>query len=412
MSAATTTSAQVAEKSAETATSLAPPKRRRTPALVALLTGVVLLVTGAWYATHVGRESTDDAQVEGHVMSVSARVTGQVLRVRITDNQTVNAGDVLIELDPADYAAKADGARADLAAARAAAESARATLSLTTKTAPATIAQARGGMTAARSSVVSAQAATEQAKASVAAAEARRVLAELEWKRADSLVAQSAIPDAELDARRAELDAANAALNEARARLASAEGSLEGSGGGVELARGRLTAADTADEQIAAARAASELADARVAQAESALKLAELNLSYTTVRAPRRGVISRRSVEEGQMVGPERPLFAIVPLDDVWIVANFKEDQLSDLAVGNKADVEIDTYPHRRLRAHVESVAGGTGARFALLPPDNATGNFVKVVQRLPVLLRIDDAAGLELRPGMSADVTVDTRSR
>jgi membrane fusion protein (multidrug efflux system) len=144
---------------------------------------------------------------------------------------------------------------------------------------------------------------------------------------------------------------------------------------------------------------------------ESALKVAELNLSYTVVRAARRGVISRRSVEEGQMVGPERPLFAIVPLDDVWIVANFKEDQLAAMVVGNKADVEIDTYARRPLHAHVESLAGGTGARFALLPPDNATGNFVKVVQRLPVLLRIDDAKGLELRPGMSADVTVDTRN-
>jgi membrane fusion protein (multidrug efflux system) len=409
---ASVTSARAAEKTAETPADLAPPKRRRTPVLLASLTGVALLVTGSWYATHLGRESTDDAQVEGHVMSVSARVAGQVLHVRITDNQVVNAGDVLLELDPADYAARADGARADLAAARAAADAARATLALTKKTAPATIAQARGGVTAAASSVVSARAATEQARASVVAAESRRALAELEWKRANSLVAQSAIPGAELDTRRTELDAANATLEEERARLASADASLEGSGGGMELARGRLTAAETAEEQIASARAASELADARVAQAESALKLAELNLSYTRVRAARRGVISRRSVEEGQMVGPERPLFAIVPLDDVWIVANFKEDQLSRMAVGSKADVEIDTYASRRLRAHVESVAGGTGARFALLPPDNATGNFVKVVQRLPVLLRIDDAAGLELRPGMSADVTVDTRSR
>ncbi len=234
----------------------------------------------------------------------------------------------------------------------------------------------------------------------------------LEWKRAEGLVTQGAIPSAELDTRRTELDAATATLEEARARLASAEATLQGSGGGVELARGRLTAAETVEEQIASAQAASDLADARVAQADSALELAALNLSYTTVRAPRRGVISRRSVEEGQMVGPERPLFAIVPLDDVWIVANFKEDQLSRMAVGNKADVEIDTYASRPLHGHVESVAGGTGARFALLPPDNATGNFVKVVQRLPVLLRIDDAAGLELRPGMSADVTVDTRRR
>ena len=412
---ATVTSADAGAKtSADTVAGAesAPPRRRRTPLVVASLAAASLLVSGAWYATHIGRESTDDAQVDGHVMSVSARVAGQVLRVHITDNQTVNAGDVLIELDPADYAARVDGARADLGAARAAADSARAALALTMKTVPATIAQARGGLTAAASSVVSARATIEQAKSSIAAAEARRALAELEWRRAHTLVEQNAIPGAELDTRSTELDAANATLKEAQARLASANASLDGSGGGMELARGRLTVAETAEEQLASARAASELADARVAQTESALKIAELNLSYTTVRAARRGVIARRSVEQGQMVGPERPLFAIVPLDDVWIVANFKEDQLSQMAVGNKADVEIDTYSRHRLRAHIDSIAGGTGARFALLPPDNATGNFVKVVQRLPVLLRIDDAAGLELRPGMSADVTVDTRTR
>jgi membrane fusion protein (multidrug efflux system) len=399
--------------SAETsAVASSASKRRRTPLLVASLAAGALLATGGWYATHIGRESTDDAQVEGHVMSVSARVAGQVLRVRVTDNQTVKAGDVLLELDPADYAAKVDGARADLAAAGAAADAARATLALTSKTAPASIAQARGGVTAAASSVVSAHAAIAQGKASVDLAEARRALADLEWKRSSDLVAKSALPQAELDARKTELDAANASLEEARARLASAHAAFDGTGGGMELARGRLTAAETADEQIASARAASELADARVRQLASALKIAELNLSYTTVRAARSGVVSRRSVEEGQMVSPERPLLAIVPLDDVWIVANFKEDQLAAMSPGARAEVEVDTFSRRKLRAHVESVAGGTGARFALLPPDNATGNFVKVVQRLPVLLRIDDAAGLELRPGMSADVTVDTRER
>src|SRR5580658_5590797 len=149
MTAATVSSAQVAAKtSVEMEVDVSPPKRRRTPVLLASLAGAALLVTGSWYATHIGRESTDDAQVEGHVMSVSARVAGQVLHVHITDNQIVSAGDVLLELDPADYAARVDGARADLAAARAAADGARATLAFTKKTAPATIAQARGGVTA------------------------------------------------------------------------------------------------------------------------------------------------------------------------------------------------------------------------------------------------------------------------
>lgn len=389
-----------------------PAKRRRTPLLVGALAAVAIAATLTWRVAHAGRESTDDAQVEGRVMNVSARVPGQVIRVHVMDNQTVNAGDVLLELDPADYEAKLAGARANLAAARAAAAAARATLGLTRKTAPANLAQARGGWVAATSSVVAARAAIDQDKASVAAAESRLALAETEWKRASTLVQQSAIPGAELDTRRMDLDAARAALDAARAHLASSDASFHGSTGEVDLAQGRLSSAQTESEQIAAAQAAADLADARVAQMESAVTIAELNVSYTSIRATRRGVVSRRSVEEGQIVNPERPLFALVPLDDVWIVANFKEDQLGEISVGNKAEVEIDTYSGKRLHAHVDSIAGGTGARFALLPPDNATGNFVKVVQRVPVLLRIDEADGLALRPGMSAEVVVDTRAR
>ncbi len=210
--------------------------------------------------------------------------------------------------------------------------------------------------------------------------------------------------------RQTEFDAASAQLQRDQARVAAAQAGRAGSGGGLVLARGRLTAAQTAAEQVASARAALALAEARTLQADAALKLAELNLSYTTVRAPRRGVVSRRSVEEGQTVSPERPLLAIVPLDDVWVVGNFKEDQLAEMRAGQKATVRLDTYGRREFRGHVESIAGGTGARFALLPPDNATGNFVKVVQRIPVLIRLDGAPGVELRPGMSADVIVRTR--
>jgi len=345
-------------------------------------------------------------------MNVASRVSGQVQYVRVDDNQVVNAGDVLIELDPADYVAKADAARADVAAARALASGARATLALTEKTAPANVVQAKGGMTAATSSVASAQAAIEEAKADLAAAESRRSLSDLNLKRAHALFERKAIAQVELDSRQTDFDSANAQLDQARARQVSAQAALAGSGGGVVLAKGRLKAADTSVEQMASARAAVDLAEARVGQAESALKLAALNLSYTTVRAARRGVVSRRTVEEGQMVSPERSLFAIVPLDDVWVVANFKEDQLSEMRRGQPVTMRLDTYGRREFHGRVDSVAGGTGARFALLPPDNATGNFVKVVQRVPVLVRFDGPSELDLRPGMSADVTVQTRSR
>jgi len=402
--------------STATAVSVAPPaqlpaaRRKRTPFLIGGLGLAAALVSTTWYLLHLGRESTDDAQVEGRVMSVSARVPGQVLRVHAFDNQLVSAGEVLVELDPADYAAKADAARADLAAARAAADGARSALALTEKTAPANLVQAEGGLTAAASSITSSQAAIEQAKAELAAAESRKSLAELNLKRARALFDTKVLPAADLDAKQTEFDAAVAQYERERARVDAAQAGHAGSGGGLVLARGRLSAARTAAEQIDSARAALALAEARTLQAEAALKLAELNLSYTNVRAPRRGLVSRRSVEQGQSVSPERPLLAIVPLDDVWVVANFKEDQLADMHTGQNATLRLDTYGRRKFSGHVESIAGATGARFALLPPDNATGNFVKVVQRVPVLVRLDGAPGVELRPGMSADVTVRTR--
>jgi len=403
--------------SSSTAISMAPPaaqlpmtRRKRTPVLIAGLGAAAVLVSATWYLLHLGRESTDDAQVEGRVMTVSARVPGQVLRVRVDDNQVVEAGDVLVELDPADYAAKLDAARADLAAARAAADGARSALALTEKAAPANLVQAQGGLIAASFSLTSAEAEIEQARSDLAAADSRQSLAELNLKRARALVESNVLPAADLDQRQTEFDAANAQYQRERARLAAALAGRAGSGGGLVLAKGRLSAAQTAAEQVASARAALALVEAKALQAEAALKLAELNLSYATVRAPRRGVVSRRSVEQGQTVGPERSLLAIVPLDDVWVVANFKEDQLAEMRAGQRTTVRLDTYGRREFHGHVESIAGATGARFALLPPDNATGNFVKVVQRVPVLIRLDGSAGVELRPGMSADVTVRTR--
>lgn len=387
-------------------------RRRRTPLLIASLAAAAIAVTGSAYLLTLGRETTDDAQVEGRVMSVAARVSGQVLHVRVNDNQVVNTGDVLIELDPADYQARVDAARADLQASRAAADAARSTLALTGKTAPANLVQAQGGLSAAASSVRAADAAIEQARADVAAAESRQALAALNLKRARTLTAENAVPVAQLDSRQTEYDSAEAELLRTRAHLISVKAARAGSGSGVVQARGRLRAADSADEQLSAARAAVALAEARSQQAEAALKIAELNLSYTTVRAVRRGVVSRRSVEEGQLVAPERPLLALVPLDDVWVVANFKEDQLADMRTGQPATVRLDTYGGREFTGHVESLAGGTGARFALLPPDNATGNFVKVVQRVPVLIRFDGSPDVVLRPGMSADVSVRTAEK
>jgi membrane fusion protein (multidrug efflux system) len=390
-----------------------PGKKTRRAAIV--LPALVLLAAaagGGAYVHGLGVESTDDAQVEGHLVNVATRVPGQVKGVRVIDNQLVEAGDVIVEIDDADYLAKLEGARADLASAEAALASSRAQLALTERNVDAGLVQAKGSLAQAASGWATTRASEQQVKADIVAAESRRALAETELHRAEALRRDDAIPQAELDSRRAAFDQAVALLDQARARLTGVDASAASTAGLVEAAQGRLAAARTGPEQIDAARAAVGVAEARVGQAKAALRVAELNESYTVIRAPARGVVSRRTVEPGQMISPERPLMALVPPDDLWVVANFKEDQLAEMRAGQPVEIKVDTYGRRAFAGHVESLAGASGARFALLPPDNASGNFTKVVQRVPVLVRFDGEPGLALRPGMSAVVSVSTKPR
>jgi membrane fusion protein (multidrug efflux system) len=389
----------------------APAKKsRRATVVLPVLVALAAAAGGGAYLHGLGVESTDDAQVEGHVVNVATRVPGQVKSVLVRDNQLVEAGEVIVELDDADYLARLAGARADLASAEAGLASAKAQLALTERGIEANLAQAKGSLAQASSGWVATRAATAQARADITAAESRRALAELDLKRAESLRGTEAISQAEVDNRRAAFDQAAAMLEQARARLAGVDATTASTAGAVEVANGRMVAAQTGPEQLDAARAAVAVADARVAQARAARDVAELNESYTKIKAPARGVVSRRSVEPGQMISAERPLLALVPPDDVWVVANFKEDQLAEMKPGQSVTVRIDAYGRRDFAGHVESLASASGARFALLPPDNASGNFVKVVQRVPVLVRLDGAPVVPLRPGMSAYVTVSTR--
>ncbi len=388
----------------------AAPKPNRARIVAIGLITVAALAVGGYRFANAGKESTDDAFVEGRVMPVAARVVGQVSKVHVVDNQAVNEGDLLVELDPADLQARADVAAADLLSAQAQHDAAQAQLALAEKNIEANLAQAQGGLGQATGSVESSKASLEQARADVAAAESRLSLAETELKRSTALVATNSVSRADLDTKQAQFDQARASLEQARARFLSTKANIDASVGGVTLAKGRYLAAQTGPQQLAAAQAAVGVAAARVKQAEAAKTLADLNLGYTKIRAPAKGVVARRSVEVGQLVDPARALLAIVPLDDVWVIANFKEDQLRDMKPGAKATIEVDAFSGQKLAAHVESLAGGTGSRFALLPPDNASGNFVKVVQRLPVLLRLDAQPSVQLRPGMSAVVRVTVK--
>jgi membrane fusion protein (multidrug efflux system) len=385
-------------------------RKRRQAGFVML--GALLAVLAVGILAHLrgrGEETTDDAQVEGRVIPVAPRVSGQVRRVLVGDNERVTEGQALVELDTADLDVRLRQARADLLAAEASLELARAQQELARSTVRAGLRQARGGVRQARSGVEATDAQVSIAEAEVSAAEARERAARADLERVRTLATHGASSPAELDARSAQFEQAEAARRQAEARLLGARSGRGGSVGALMAAQGRMLAARAGDAQLDAAQAQVSVAEARVEQARAAVAQAELARSYASIRAPAAGVVSRRNVEVGMIVGPERPLLAIVPADEVWLVANFKESQLAGVHPGERARVRVDTYGRRVFWGHVESLASATGSRFALLPPDNASGNFVKVAQRVPVLVRLDAAPGVPLRPGMSAEVTVFT---
>ena len=390
-----------------------PAKKKPSRAKFVAL-GLALLAAGGGgtaYAVSHGHETTDDAQVEGHVQTVAARTSGQVSEVLVKDNDVVEAGQIVAVLDKTDLEAKVELAKADVASADAAIDAANAQLSLTEQTTEANLKQAKGGLKQASGGLVGSQASVEQAKADVDSADARSKLAQSDYDRIKALFDANAVSKAELDSRSAALDQASANLSSARARLTAAQAAIASNAGNLELAEGKLSSAQTGPAQLAAAKASVESSEARKKQAEASLHIAELNLGYADVRAPVRGVVSKRTVEVGQMASPDRALMAIVPLDDVWVVANFKETQLENMRMGQPVDISVDAFGGKKLHGHVESFASGTGSKFSLLPPDNSSGNFVKVVQRVPTLVRLDDPpAKLELRPGMSVSVDVTTK--
>ncbi|CAN5904212.1 HlyD family secretion protein [soil metagenome] len=392
---------------------VAAPDAKKKPKAKLVFAGmaVAIAATGATvWAMGRGKESTDDAFVEGHVASVASRAQGQVVKVNVKDNQLVEVGTVLVEIDDREAKGAVRTTEADLQSAKANLVAVEVQLALTTKNVEAMLRQAKGGVVSAAAMAGSSRATIDQAKADIEAAESRRALAEIDLKRSEKLRADGAVAQADLYARKAAFDQAVAAVAQARAREQSAVVGTTSAAGSIETAQGRLVAAQSGPEQIDAARAAVAVAKARVEQAEAAADRARLLLSYMVIKAQIRGVVSRRSVEVGQTVDPSRPLMAISALDDVWVVANFKEDQIAHVHEGESATLKIDAFPGRTFTGHVDSVQAGSGARFSLLPPDNASGNFTKVVQRIPVLVHIDEKPGdVTLRPGMSTYVTIKT---
>ena len=362
-------------------------------ALIFLL--IVLVVVGIFiWRYYAVRVSTDDAQIDGHIGPISSRVPGTAIDVYVEDNTVVHRGQILVQLDPKDYQVALERAEADLADAVATARAAQTGVPITSTTSSSNIDVSHAALNAAQHEVATAQAQVGEAKANY-------TKASQDLKRYQMLVEKDEISQQQYDAAVAAERAARATLDAADSAVATAESH-------VAQAEANVRAAQIAPQQIAQFRARAGAAEAAVKTRQAAVDQAKLNLQYTTVRAPFDGVVSKRSVEPGSVVAAGQPLFSLVDLEDLWVTANFKETQLKGMRLNQHATVHVDAFD-REYHGYVESFGGATGARFSLLPPENATGNFVKVVQRVPVRINFDKGGDPEhrLRPGMSVEPTV-----
>jgi len=407
---------------------------------VALVALAALGYAGYLWRYSQAHVSTDDAYVAGHIAPVSARVAGTVIAVMVDDNQDMRAGAVLVRLDPKDYQVALAQARAAVATARGDLGNASATVPLTSETTESGLRQSEAALAGAqhgsevaqhdleerRSALMSRQSAVAAAEAAVAAADADFERARLDRERTAELYKRDLVARQDLDHADAAYKNAKAALDAAREKLAQARADVQQAEAAV---RSQQSAAAQAAQRVREAQAAAasarsqlrqvklkeadvEAARGRLAQALANLEQAQLNLDYTTIRAPMDGRVTKKTVEVGQVVQPGQALLAIVDLDNLWVVANYKETQLTDVRPGQRATVTVDTYPGVVFTARVDSVQAGSGAVFSLLPPENATGNFIKVVQRVPVKLVFPPGENSRhlLVPGMSVVPTIALR--
>jgi membrane fusion protein, multidrug efflux system len=370
-------------------------------------------------------ETTDDAQIDGSIFPLSPRVAGHVIKVAVQDQAAVKADDVLVQLDPRDFEVAVAKAKAELADAEATLASARSDIPVLSVSTASALSGARSSVQDATVQVAwaeqalgAARARLKTAEANVRVAEANANKAAQDVERYKTLVARDDIPRqqyekavADAEAARASVDAQKAAVTEAQQNVLAAEKSVEQARTRVGQADATVEGAMTGPQQVKSSESRAQAAEAKVAQKRAEVEQAELNLKYTTISAPSTGIVARRSVEVGQYVQPGQLLLEIVDLSHVWVVANFKETQLKDMKVGQSADIAVDANG-RTYKGHIESLAGASGARFSLLPPENATGNYVKVVQRIPVIIGFDSGQNndLALRPGMSVTPTVHIR--
>jgi membrane fusion protein (multidrug efflux system) len=355
-------------------------------------------------------ESTDDAEVDGHLMPLSARISGYILKVNVDDNQYVTAGTVLAEIDPRDYQVAVDQAKAQLADAQATAQASNINVPITSVNTTSQVSVSEADVENARAGIVAAQQQYDAAKAQLDQAEANDVKAQNDLERYRQLVEKQEISRQLYDSAVAAARASTATVAAARASAAAAAQQVTQAQSKLAQANANLQYARTGPKQVATIRARALSADATAQQKEAALEQALLNLQYTKIIAPVNGVVTK-NVEVGMNVQPGQQLFSIVPLDDVWVTANYKETQLKYMRPGQRAEFKVDANG-RTYKGKVDSIAGSSGARTSLLPPENATGNYVKVVQRIPVKIVLDPGENSDhlLRLGMSVEPKVKVK--
>jgi membrane fusion protein (multidrug efflux system) len=387
---------------------------------------VLAIVVVALLVHYHNRVSTDDAEVDGHIVPIASKVYGTVAAVMINDNEAVKEGQVLVRIDPRDYQARVDKSKAELALAEAHAHAAGVDVPLTRETTDSTSSGADAQLASAQANYDKAKFTYERdstaelayARDNMAAQQANNDRAQADLARMKPLVDKGEISQQQYDAYLAaarvadsELKAANEKLNSAEKGAEIARESMLAAKAQVDQARAMVAQALANHKQVSIHEADKASAEAAVAKAQADLESAELELSYATIVAPSDGVVTRKSVEAGQIIQPGQGLFTLIPLNDIWVTANFKETQLAKVRPGQTAEIDVDMYG-KTVTGHVDSIAGATGARLSLLPPENATGNYVKVVQRIPVkiLLDPDSSDKAILRPGMNVEATIITK--
>jgi membrane fusion protein (multidrug efflux system) len=389
-----------------------PRKSKAKRAYLVLATLAIVVIAVYYIHGYLTRNevSTDDAQVDADVVPVAARVGGVVVHTKVHDNQRVEAGTVIAEIDPADYAAKLAAAQADVEAAAAQAEAADAQVEIVRSTSKGGLSSAKAFLEGTGASVRSAAAQIQAAQAALARVQAEAQKAEDDLSRANKLHDAGAVSGQQLEAAQVARDAAKAAVDAAQANLAAARDAQAQAQSRVAEAAGHVEQSTPVERQVAAAEAASRLAHARAASARAALEVAKLQLGYTKITAPAAGYVSRLAAHEGQMLQPGSTVVMLVPLH-TYVIANFKETQLSRIRPDDTAEVSVDALGGKSFHGKVDSISPATGARFSMLPPDNATGNFVKVVQRVPVKIVWADGEDVsELTAGLSVEVKVNLR--